>query len=118
MALSDFETALDKTTQIDLTATGRVSGRQTSRPVWFVRQGDTVYLLPVSGSGSQWYRNVLKTPAIRLAADGAEYQATARPVTDQGTVSQVLDKFSAKYGGGAVREYYPHQDVAVEVPLA
>jgi deazaflavin-dependent oxidoreductase (nitroreductase family) len=117
MAVADFETALDKTTQIDLTATGRVSGQKTSRTVWFVRQGDMLYLLPVSGSDSQWFRNLLKTPAIRLAANRVEYSATAKPVTDKRTVSQVLDKFSAKYGPGQVAEYYPDQDVAVEVVL-
>jgi deazaflavin-dependent oxidoreductase (nitroreductase family) len=117
MAVADFETALDKTTQIDLTATGRVSGRKTSRPVWFVRQDDMLYLLPVSGSNSQWYRNVLKTPAIRLAANRAECSATAKPVTDKRTVGQVLDKFSAKYGPGQISEYYPDQDVAVEIAL-
>ncbi|MGH3301894.1 MAG: nitroreductase/quinone reductase family protein [Streptosporangiaceae bacterium] len=117
MAVADFETALDETTQIDLTATGRVSGRKTSRPVWFVRQGDTLYLLPVSGSDSQWYKNLLKTPAIGLAADRAEFSTTASPVTDHRTVGQVLDKFSAKYGASQVAEYYPDQDVAVEVAL-
>jgi hypothetical protein len=117
MAVADFETALDKTMQLDLTATGRVSGRKTSRPVWFVRQGDTLYLLPVSGSDSQWYKNLLKTPAIGLAADRAEYNATAKPVTDKRTVGQVVDRFSAKYGPGQVAEYYPDQDVAVEVAL-
>jgi deazaflavin-dependent oxidoreductase (nitroreductase family) len=117
MAVADFETAIDKSTEIDLTATGRVSGRKTSRPVWFVRQGNTLYLLPVSGSDSQWYKNVLKTPAIRLAANRAERSATATPVTDQRTVGQVVDRFSAKYGAGQVAEYYPDQDVAVEVAL-
>jgi hypothetical protein len=117
MAVADFETALDKTMQIDLTATGRVTGRKTSRTVWFVHQGDMLYLLPVSGSDSQWYKNLLKTPVIRLAADRAEYSTTAKPVTDKRTVSRVVDKFSAKYGPGQVAEYYPDQDVAVEVAL-
>jgi deazaflavin-dependent oxidoreductase (nitroreductase family) len=117
MAVAEFETALDKTTQVDLTATGRVSGRKTSRPVWFVRQDDTLYLLPVSGSRSQWYKNLLKSPDIRLAADRSEYSATARPVTDKRTVGQVVDKFSAKYGASQIAEYYPDQDVAVEIAL-
>jgi len=76
-----------------------------------------VYLLPVSGSDSQWYKNLLKTPAISLAPNRAEYNATARPVTDQRTVGRVLDKFSAEYGAGQIAEYYPDQDVAVEVAL-
>jgi hypothetical protein len=117
MPVTDFETALTKTRQLELTTTGRVSGRQTSRPVWFVRQGETVYLLPVSGSGSQWYKNLVKTPAIRLAANRAEYSTRAKPVTDPGTVGQVVDNFSAKYGADQVAQFYPHPDVAVEVPL-
>jgi hypothetical protein len=117
MAVADFEMALDGTMEVDLTATGRVSGRRTSRPVWFVRQDDTLYLLPVSGSDSQWYKNLVKTPAIGLATDGAEYSGTAMPVTDQRTVGQVVDKFSAKYGASQVAEYYPNQDVAVQVAL-
>jgi len=114
---SDFQTALDSTSEIELTATGRVSGRRTSRPVWFVREGDRLFLLPVTGSASQWYRNVVKTPAIHLAARGEEYDATATPVTDRGQVAHVVDDFRAKYGARDVAEYYPNPDVAVEVAL-
>jgi deazaflavin-dependent oxidoreductase (nitroreductase family) len=117
MAFADFDTALNNTSEIELTTTGRVSGRETSRPVWFVRQGDKLYLLPVAGSGSQWYKNLLKTPAIRLSADGATYSTTAHPVTDPGKVEQVVDAFRAKYGERDVAEYYPNPDVAVEVTL-
>jgi hypothetical protein len=117
MGSADFETALDSTSEIELTATGRVSGRRTSRPVWFVREGDKLFLLPVTGSASQWYRNVVKTPAIRLAARGADYDVTATPVTDSSQVAHVVEDFRAKYGARDVAEYYPNPDVAVEVPL-
>jgi hypothetical protein len=83
--------------------------------VWFVRQGATLYLLPVAGSDSEWYRNVLKTPAIRLAAGGMDYGAQATPVTDPGKVAEVVDGFRAKYGATDVKAYYPKLDVAVEV---
>ena len=39
MSFADFERALDKTNEIELTATGRTSGRESSRRLWFVRQG-------------------------------------------------------------------------------
>jgi deazaflavin-dependent oxidoreductase (nitroreductase family) len=117
MALTDFETALNDTNEIELTTTGRVSGRQTSRPVWFVRQGELLHLLPVTGSSSQWYKNVLKTPTTRLAAGGARYSATAKPLTDPGQVAQVVDSFRAKYGARDVEEYYPNPDVALEITL-
>jgi hypothetical protein len=54
MAFADFENAPNNTNEIELTTTGRTSGRESSRPVWFLRQGENLYLLPVTGSDSQW----------------------------------------------------------------
>jgi deazaflavin-dependent oxidoreductase (nitroreductase family) len=118
MTSADFENALNNTSEIELTTTGRSSGRESSRPVWFVRQRDSLYLLPVTGSDSQWYKNVLKTPDIRLAAGGAEYTAHAAPVTDPTKVEEVVDDFRAKYGADNVASYYSKRDVAVEVRAA
>jgi deazaflavin-dependent oxidoreductase (nitroreductase family) len=117
MALADFKTALNKDSEIGITTIGRTSGREISNPVWFVEQGDKLYLLPMDGSQSQWCKNLLKNPAIRLAADEAQYSAKATPVTDPARVSEVVAAFSGKYGAGDVAKYYPKQDVAVEVPL-
>ena len=44
---------------------GRKSGRTISIPVWFVLEGEKLYLLPVHGSDTQWYKNVLQNPLIR-----------------------------------------------------
>ncbi len=74
-------------------------------------------MLPVSGSDSNWYRNAVKTPEIRLGADGAELRATAKPVDDPSGVADVVEKFGEKYGADRVAEYYPKQDAALEVPL-
>ena len=118
MAFADFRNALNDTNEIELTTTGRTSGRQSSRPVWFVLQGESLYLLPVTGSDSQWYKNVLKTPTIRLAAGGTECSARATPLTDAAKVDEVVDSFRTKYGARDVAAYYPKHDVAVEIALA
>jgi deazaflavin-dependent oxidoreductase (nitroreductase family) len=118
MADDPFTTALEGSRQIDITVTGRRSGREISLPVWFVREGDVLYLVPVGGSGGDWYKNVLRTPTIRLAAGGAQREARATPISDAARVQEVLDKFRARYGAGDVAAYYPVQDAAVEVPLA
>jgi deazaflavin-dependent oxidoreductase (nitroreductase family) len=118
MAPADLRGALQGTAEIEITVTGRRSGREISNPVWFVQEGDKLYLLPVSGSDSDWYGNVVKTPTIRIAAGGAEASARATPITDEPSVSDVVQKFAAKYGAGDVERYYPKRDVAVEVPLA
>lgn len=117
MAATSFESALESTNEIELTTTGRVTGKRTSRPVWFVREDGKLYLLPITGSDSQWYRNMLKTPVIRLAAGEVPYNTTAAPVTDPAMVAHVVDDFRAKYGARAVADHYSHPDVAAEITL-
>lgn len=55
---------LSRYREINLSVTGRKSGRTISQPVWFVLDDDKVYLLPVRGSETQWYKNVLKDPLV------------------------------------------------------
>ena len=45
-----FIEALSETDELDLTVIGRNTGRKSTRPVWFVQEGDKIYLLPVTGS--------------------------------------------------------------------
>jgi deazaflavin-dependent oxidoreductase (nitroreductase family) len=118
MAHVEFKKALEASSEIELTVTGRRSGREISLPVWFVREGERLYLVPVRGSDSDWYKNLLKTPALRLAAGGVQLTGTATPITDPAKVEQIVDKFRAKYGAPTVEAYYPKHDVAVEVTLA
>ena len=103
--------------EITITVTGRKSGRAIATPVWFAADGDMLYLLPVYGSDTQWYKNVLKNPTIGIAARGAEAELKATSVTDAKQVSEVVEKFRAKYGTGDVKKYYSKVDVAVLVPL-
>jgi hypothetical protein len=118
MANEEFKRALESTREVQLTVTGRASGREVSFPVWFVTEGDTVFLVPVQGSGTNWYKNVLKDPTVRLAAGGTQVTARATPITDPARVGGIVDKFRAKYGAQNVEAYYPKHDVAVEIPLA
>ena len=117
MAQTDFRTALQGANEIEITVTGRTSGRSLSYPVWFVLEGDKLYLLPVKGSDTDWYKNLLKTPTIRLAAKGKAFTTSATPITDEAQVGEVVKKFRDKYGAGTVNTLYSRFDVAVEVPL-
>ena len=118
MTGEELKQALDDSREIELTVTGRTSGREITNPVWFVRDGEKLYLVPVKGSDSDWHKNILKTPTIRLAAEAAQLTATVTPTSDTAKVEQILDKFRAKYGARDIEAYYPKQDVAVEVPLS
>jgi deazaflavin-dependent oxidoreductase (nitroreductase family) len=104
---------LSRHREIKITVIGRKSGRPISIPVWFVLEGHKLYLLPVQGSDTQWYKNVLKNPSIRIATGGAKAEVKATPITDPKQVSSVVEKFRAKYGPGDVKKYYSKFDVAV-----
>lgn len=112
-----FTDVLHDSDQIDITVTGRVSGREISVPVWFVTDEEKVYLVPVRGSDSDWYRNVRATPRLQLAADGASITAAATTITDPARVRNVVETFRSKYGPDQVAAYYPKPDVAVEISL-
>jgi hypothetical protein len=99
--------------EIKISVTGRNSGRTISIPVWFVLEEEKLYLLPVQGSDTQWYKNVLKNPSIRIDARGAEANLQAVPITHATGVSSVVEKFRDKYGANDVRKYYSKFDVAV-----
>ena len=101
--------------QIKISVIGRKSGKTISIPVWFVLEGKKVYLLPVQGSETQWYKNVLKNPSIKIDARDAEAEFRAKPVIDAKTVNSVIEKFQEKYGPADVKKYYSKFDVAVVV---
>ena len=103
--------------EIHITVTGRKSGRPISIPVWFVMEGDTLFLLPVQGSDTQWYKNVLHKPEIHISARGKEGKFKAIPITDSKTVKSVVEKFREKYGPEDVKKYYSKFDVAARVEL-
>lgn len=109
----DLASRLSRSREINITVTGRKSGRDITNPVWFVLEGENLYLLPVSGSDTQWYKNVLENPPIRIDARGATGEFKAVPLTDAKQVSSVVEKFRKKYGPGDVKKYYSKFDVAV-----
>lgn len=113
----EFIEALRGSDEVNLAVTGRVTGRQISNTVWFVQEGDTVYLLPVRGSDTSWYKNVRAIHTVRLRANRASVTAAAEPVTDYARIGDVIQKFRTRYGPGQIEQYYSKLDVAVEVTL-
>ena len=119
MSKADLHQRLDRASEIRLSVKGRKSGRDIPRPVWFVHEGNTLYLLPVQGSDTNWYKNMLVDLTLKISVSGGEEEIPARgkPITDSNRVNDIVSKFKSKYGEGDVKKYYPKVDVAVEVPL-
>ena len=108
---------LSLSSEITINVIGRKSGRTISNPVWFVVEGDKLYLLPVQGSDTQWYKNILKNPKIRIDAGGAKGEFELTPFTESKQVESVVEKFRGKYGAKDVKKYYSKFDVAVSTPI-
>jgi deazaflavin-dependent oxidoreductase (nitroreductase family) len=65
-----------------LTTTGRVSGRPHEIEIWFGAIDSTLYLL--SGSEkSDWVKNLLKEPAVKVRIAGHTFTGAARVVHDK-----------------------------------
>jgi hypothetical protein len=103
--------------EIKLTVIGRKSGHKITLRVWFALAGDNLYLLPVQGSDTQWYRNVLENPGIEIEAHGKKGKFRALPITDSKGVQSIIEKFREKYSAGKVKKYYSKFDVGVQVKV-
>jgi hypothetical protein len=118
MSKADLHQRLNRVYEITLSVKGRKSGRDIPRPIWFVHEGNTLYLLPVQGSDTNWYTNLLVEQTLKFSVNGVEIPAArGKPITDSNRVDEIVRKFKSKYGEGEVKKYYTKFDVAVEVPL-
>ena len=117
MTTEAFDEALDQTREIEITTIGRRTGGPITFPVWFVRRGDSLLLLPLRGTDTGWYRKLVQDPTLRLLVGPDEHTATATLITDPESVNEVVEAFRGRYGADDVKAYYPKTDVAVEVSL-
>jgi hypothetical protein len=113
----ELKSRLTRYRQIRISMIGRKPGHKISIPVWFVLEGEKVYLLPVKGSDTRWYGNVLKNPSIRIDARGVRAKFQATPIMNPKAVKSVVERFREKYGAKDVKKYYSKFDVAVVVEL-
>lgn len=113
----DLKKRLARPREIDISVTGRKSGATITLPVWFVLEGEKLYLLPVFGSETQWFKNFEKSRVLGISGRG--WQANFKPaiMRDSEEVTAVTDKFRSKYGAADVKKYYKKFDVALRVDL-
>jgi deazaflavin-dependent oxidoreductase (nitroreductase family) len=114
---NELKARLTRYRQIKLSVIGRKTGKTISMPVWFVLEEDKLYLLPVRGSDTQWYQNVLHNPSLQIEAQGEEAELLAELITESKAVKSVIEKFREKYGAKDVKKYYSKFDVAILIKL-
>lgn len=114
MSESGLRSASEKSMEIELTVTGRKSQRKISIPVWFVYEDNSLYLLPLQGSNTNWYKNILHNSDVEIPVDGQQYDGKSKAIIDSNKVKEVVNKFISKYGESEVNKYYTKFDVCVE----
>ena len=113
-----FARALKKANEIEITVTGRNTGKAITLPVWFVDEDDSLWLLPVKGSKTQWFQNVLKNPAITIKVGKEERALNAQVIKTPASVGKVVQSFQQKYKPDMVAKYYPGPlDTAIKLNL-
>ncbi|MFL6478254.1 MAG: hypothetical protein ACJ707_05490 [Nitrososphaera sp.] len=70
MTKADIYQRLNKAYEIGLSVKGRKLGRDIPRSVWFAHEGNTLYLLPVQGSDTNWYKNLLVDSTLKISVNG------------------------------------------------
>jgi deazaflavin-dependent oxidoreductase (nitroreductase family) len=79
-----------------LTHYGRKTGKPHEVTIWFVLDGDRLYI----GSANvnrQWVRNVQKTPKIKLSMGGETFEGNARFLTDRVEHERAMTAIRRKY---------------------
>src|ERR671920_2456620 len=102
MSKAELHQRLNRASEIRLSVKGRKSGRDIPRPVWFVHEGNILYLLPVQGSDTSWYKNLLADSTLKISVNGGgeEIPSRGKSITDRNRVDNTVRKFKSKYGEG------------------
>jgi hypothetical protein len=90
MSKTDLHQRLSTASEITLGVKGRKSGRDVRRPVWFVHEGNILYLLPVQGSDTNWYKNLLADPTLKITVNGVEISERGKPITNSSSVDDIV----------------------------
>jgi deazaflavin-dependent oxidoreductase (nitroreductase family) len=81
---------------LTLTHCGRKTGKFHHVTIWFVVEGDTIYV-GTANVNRQWVRNVQKTPRVKLSIGGETFDGTARFLTDRAERERAMAAIRRKY---------------------
>ena len=102
-----------------LTTRGRITHDPHEIEIWFGAKGSTIYMLSGGGVRSDWVKNLLADPRVRVRIGAEEFEGRGRLVDDPAEVkwvrSALFDKYDAGYGGDLTEWSRSALPVAVDI---
>jgi deazaflavin-dependent oxidoreductase (nitroreductase family) len=80
-----------------LTTKGRGSGKPREIEIWFALEGQTLYLLSGGGDRSNWVKNLLREPRVRVRIADKTWNGRARAIDDPVGEARARELVFAKY---------------------
>lgn len=97
-AKADLEKVANES-NVEITTTGRKSGKAHTKPIWFVYDQGHLYLQSGKGGKSDWYQNLKKNPQMTLKIGSMSFAGKAKFIDDQKETELIHSLFSTKYIG-------------------
>jgi deazaflavin-dependent oxidoreductase (nitroreductase family) len=102
-----------------LTTTGRVSGEPREIEIWFALEGSTLYLLSGGRDRSDWVKNLLRDPEVRVRIADRTLDGRARVVEDPEEDARarglVFEKYAPTYSGDLTDWRLSSMPIAIDV---
>jgi deazaflavin-dependent oxidoreductase (nitroreductase family) len=95
-ALADRLAAVSSRSTCRLTHLGRRSGKRYEVTIWFMVEGETIYLASANAT-RQWVRNVKVNPSVSLAVGGETFSGTSEHIHNAAEERHVMELVVAKY---------------------
>jgi deazaflavin-dependent oxidoreductase (nitroreductase family) len=91
---------------IEITTVGRKTGKEHTKPIWFVVSNGRIIVQAGQDGTTDWFRNLRKTPTARLRQGEHVFRARATAVTEPARVEDVHRLFLAKYASARVLSWF------------
>lgn len=95
---------LEKEDYCYLTTRGRVTGKPHEIEIWFIVHEGAIYIMSGGMDRSDWVKNLLKDPNVRLRISGQTFPAGSSLLNDKLVEGNVRMKMAAKYNEWEGRE--------------
>ena len=82
---------------IELTTTGRKSGKPHTKPIWFVVDGGKLVVQAGKDGKTDWYQNLAESPTATARQGDYTFRVRAKRVEDSARVEAIHRLFLKKY---------------------